>query len=575
MPPRDESPMYPDAELPDTFRLPPLPAALDAWFAFGGERDDDTEVIAYGEGLDGAVLDDLGVVDAASARLALVGYRWVWEGGAWVDEAARGGWKENWIVLDSINADPIIADISTTGVSVLEARHGEGDWDPQLRAASLTDFIADLEVEHDAGPPPFDSEPHDAWSVWALDLGASPLSTLVAVAGYPLFPDFSRTELLALRRELPVRLVDDLTETAAEACVAFGARHGAVFEARTYLRASGVALDDLLVDDLLEDDDDTEPAPSDQLVESIEEELGFRLPDSYIALSRLRNGGRFLRGAHTTSEPTGWADDHIAVTALRAIGRTRPSSLIGELGSTFMRDEWGYPAWGVGIADTPTAGHEQVMLDYRACGPDGEPRVVYVDQERDFAVTEIAPDFATFLRGLVDEDDVDTSDPIAEKAAALEVAAHGSVSPLISRALAASPDLPDGERAVRELARRLIERHGFFTVRGDDDSRMLLDAMFLLHSRIAVADDLDDFLQPDGDTSYERPSLPLMLFFAIVDEPYDLRTGGYAPGFVEEWWSDRQRAGAFETRSEGVRFTAGTEAAVLRALREVAASGPS
>jgi hypothetical protein len=69
-----------------------------------------------------------------------------------------------------------------------------------------------------------------------------------------------------------------------------------------------------------------------------------------------------------------------------------------------MRDEWGYPDWGIGIADTPTAGHEQIMLDYRECGPTGEPRVVYVDQEADYAVVAVAPDFASFLRGLISED---------------------------------------------------------------------------------------------------------------------------------------------------------------------------
>jgi hypothetical protein len=49
------------------------------------------------------------------------------------------------------------------------------------------------------------------------------------------------------------------------------------------------------------------------------------------------------------------------------------------------------------------------MLDYRECGPVGEPRIVYVDQEAGYRVTVIAPDFASFVRGLVDEDEFDTS----------------------------------------------------------------------------------------------------------------------------------------------------------------------
>ena len=43
-----------------------------------------------------------------------------------------------------------------------------------------------------------------------------------------------------------------------------------------------------------------------------------------------------------------------------------------------------------------------LCLDYRACGPKGEPAVVHVDQERDFKITPVAPDFESFVRGLVD-----------------------------------------------------------------------------------------------------------------------------------------------------------------------------
>ena len=44
-------------------------------------------------------------------------------------------------------------------------------------------------------------------------------------------------------------------------------------------------------------------------------------------------------------------------------------------------------------------------LDYRECGKDGEPKVVLVEQEWDFEIVELAPDFETFIRNLRHEDE--------------------------------------------------------------------------------------------------------------------------------------------------------------------------
>lgn len=137
-----------------------------------------------------------------------------------------------------------------------------------------------------------------------------------------------------------------------------------------------------------------------EMVANVERALGYKLPAAYVALMRSQNGGMPARTHHRTNEPTSWAKDHIAITGLAAIGDAKPYSLCGEMGSQFWMEEWGYPPIGVYFANCPSAGHDMLCLDYRACGPNGEPTVVHVDQDRDYAITFVAPSFEAFIRGL-------------------------------------------------------------------------------------------------------------------------------------------------------------------------------
>ena len=143
--------------------------------------------------------------------------------------------------------------------------------------------------------------------------------------------------------------------------------------------------------------------PSDELIASVEEELGYKLPAAYIWLMKQHNGGIPVNTCYPCDEPTCWPDDHVAITGIFGIGREKSCSLCGELGSQFMIDEWEYPAIGVAICDCPSAGHDMIFLDYRVCGPQGEPAVVHVDQENDYKITHLADSFEEFIRGLEHE----------------------------------------------------------------------------------------------------------------------------------------------------------------------------
>jgi hypothetical protein len=94
----------------------------------------------------------------------------------------------------------------------------------------------------------------------------------------------------------------------------------------------------------------------------------------------------------------------MAIAGIFSIGHESSHSLAGSCGSRFWINEWGYPAIGVYYADCPSAGHDMVCLDYRRCGPSGEPQVVHVDQERGYQITLVAESFAAFVRGLESEE---------------------------------------------------------------------------------------------------------------------------------------------------------------------------
>ena len=217
--------------------------------------------------------------------------------------------------------------------------------------------------------------------------------------------------------------------------------------------------------------------PSDELIASVEEELGYKLPAAYIWLMKQHNGGIPVNTCYPCDEPTCWSDDHVAITGIFGIGREKSCSLCGELGSQFMIDEWEYPAIGVAICDCPSAGHDMIFLDYRACGPQGEPAVVHVDQENDYKITHLADSFEEFVRGLEheslydpDEDVEDLEDDADEEKTDRKGSFAGSV--LLSKA----------EWDKEQLIRNLREEWGIVDEEpdeGDEDDENSDDAVVM------------------------------------------------------------------------------------------------
>ncbi|GLC87112.1 Imm51 family immunity protein [Lysinibacillus piscis] len=282
-----------------------------------------------------------------------------------------------------------------------------------------------------------------------------------------------------------------------------------------------------------------EAPPTTEIIVAIEEELGYKLPADYIWLMQKQNGGIPVNTCFPTVMPTSWAENHVAITGIMGIGRKKMYSLCGDLGSHFMLEEWGYPNIGVVIADCPSAGHDVIMLDYRACGTDGEPAVVHVDQEAGYHVTFLAPNFATFITGLVNEEVFDTSEQ--DKVDDLAMVKHAPFSPLLQSLCEKTGEEGWVETIIRGICTQIVEDKGYFALHADELSRLMYDIQFWLytgaHSEVTQVQYLADYKN-------------------IIALAQGFSTGGYAPDFVSDWLKERIKQGEIINQKGVVHFTA-------------------
>ncbi len=294
----------------------------------------------------------------------------------------------------------------------------------------------------------------------------------------------------------------------------------------------------------------SQPA-DDEMIASIEQELGYKLPQSYIALMKTQNGGVPVNTSFPTTESTSWAEDHISITSIMGIGRQKTYSLAGDLGSRFMIEEWGYPDLGVVICDCPSAGHDVVMLDYRFCGPEGEPSVVHVDQEGDYEITYLAHSFEAFVRDLVNDEVFDTSE--ADKEEDLRMVAEAPFSPLLGELVdKASSEVEGLESKIRHICTEIVQDKGYFALHADERSTLMYDLQFWLYS-----------------FSYPGPyrGQYLEVYSRMIAFGGEFSTGGYAPEFITDWLDARIKQGRIVVNDSGV--LAMSEAAVKELLAQL------
>jgi len=298
--------------------------------------------------------------------------------------------------------------------------------------------------------------------------------------------------------------------------------------------------------------------PTDDMIASVEQELGYKLPKDYITLMKRHNGGVPMNTCFPTTMATSWADNHIAITGIMGIGHQKSYSLCGDLGSRFMIEEWGYPDIGVVFGDCPSAGHDVIMLDYRACGSRGEPAVIHVDQEDDYAITFLAPTFAAFIQGLVHEDVYDTSEE--DKQADLHKVATAPFSPLLSQLCENVQEIEDIEGIIRAICTTIVEDKGHFSLHADEWSLLMYDLQFWLYTKCYTEVTREQYL-----AEYSK-----MIAFGGA-----FSTGGYAPGFISDWLDQRIQDGAIITHADTdiVQLSTAAESHLLDRLRAARMDG--
>mmetsp|Transcript_18975 Transcript_18975/g.34252 ORF Transcript_18975/g.34252 Transcript_18975/m.34252 type:complete len:227 (+) Transcript_18975:37-717(+) len=168
------------------------------------------------------------------------------------------------------------------------------------------------------------------------------------------------------------------------------------------VKGSGETFVDFDVSQVFEEGEEGEGGElTDDTVKTVETGLGYTLPKAWIDLVRKtkQNGGNVVKKCCATSSATTWAANHVQIEDIMAIGQ----NLIDEQEDWI--GEWEYPKIGVYFGNCPSAGHDMIALDYRECGPTGEPSVVHVDQESDYKITKLAENFEEFIRKLQPEED--------------------------------------------------------------------------------------------------------------------------------------------------------------------------
>ena len=147
----------------------------------------------------------------------------------------------------------------------------------------------------------------------------------------------------------------------------------------------------------------------DEMVKKTEEQLGFKLPESYIYLMKKHNGGLLQKNYLAMKNTDGFWD----LEGIYGIGDKNYSI------NHQNEDKEYYEANLISICSS-NSGHSNIYLDYNECGPQGEPRVISIDNElsmddlneKPYVLAKNFEDFITRLCDPEDEEEISKYDTL-------------------------------------------------------------------------------------------------------------------------------------------------------------------
>ncbi|RYH50065.1 MAG: hypothetical protein EON54_15800 [Alcaligenaceae bacterium] len=212
------------ASLAAQFALPPLPPAMQEWFAWCRSMGTHSLWLNEADWREGCQteLTGAGAVDVPGLLASMEGYRFILDRQAstpthlvWSDAVESGEWQPQWVVLQNANGDPLIGDISQPDVPVLWDWHGNGRWSPQPLFPALRMLMERIEPSAQNLAEEVSSG-GVSYTVHLTDLGPQPLQVLTALKAHPDYRHLAGASLLKLKHQLPLPLLVDNVSSAAK-----------------------------------------------------------------------------------------------------------------------------------------------------------------------------------------------------------------------------------------------------------------------------------------------------------------------------------------------------------------------